>query len=118
MVAISQAPVVSQPEPENYCYFDCTYDVSQSSRYLIIEREIGIAQVQSNKLSAEAAVDHSSMLVENCEDSEAVCACCLKKEIVQYHIAVQAVKASVTVAKTVRYQFVPRISSCANLSNL
>ena len=111
--------MVRQPEPENYCYLDCTYDVSQSSRYLTLEREISTAQVQSNlyKLSAEAAVDHSSMSVENCEDSEAVCVCCLKK-VGQYYIAVQAVKASVTVAKTARYQIVPRKSCCANPSNL
>ena len=65
----------------NTC-LDRTSDVSQSSRYLTIEREVvGTAQVQTdlNKLSAEAAVEHSCILVDNCEDSEVVCARCLKK---------------------------------------
>ena len=41
-----------------------------------------------------------------------------KKEVEQIYVAVQAVKASVTVAKTARYQTGTRISSCANLSQL
>ena len=87
MVASPQAPVVSQPEPENSSCLQRTSGVSQSFRYLTIEREIGTAQVQPdlNKLrlllSAEAAVEHSSILVENCEDSEVVSARCLKKGI-------------------------------------
>ena len=73
MVTSPQAPVVSQPEPENSGCLDRTSGVSQSFRYLTIEREIGTAQVQPdlNKLhlllSAGAAVEHSSILVENCE---------------------------------------------------
>ena len=39
------------------------------------------AQVQSdlNKLSAEAAVEHSSSLLKDCEDSDIECARCLKR---------------------------------------
>ena len=45
------------------------------------EEVVGTALVQSglNKLFAEAAVGHSSILVNNCGDSEVVCARCLKK---------------------------------------
>ena len=63
-VASPQFSVVSQSE--NSACLDGTFDVSQSSRYLTIEREIVntlfTAQVQSdlNKLSAEAAVEHSN----------------------------------------------------------
>ena len=74
--------MVSQPESENTSCLDRTSDVSQPSRYLTIEREVvGTAQVQSdlNQLSAEAAVEHSSILVDKCEDSEVVYARCLKK---------------------------------------
>ena len=62
-----QFSVVSQSESENSACLDCTSDVSQSSRYLTINREVAntlfTAQVQSdwNKLSAEAAVEHSSI---------------------------------------------------------
>ena len=94
---------------------------SQSFSHLTIEREpVGTAQVHSdlNKLSAEAAAEHSSSFSEDCEVSDIVCAHCLKKEDRQNYVAVQAVKASVIVAKSVRYQIGPHISSCANLSNL
>ena len=63
-VASPQFSVVRQSE--NFACLDGTSDVSQSSRYLTIEREIVntlfTAHVQSdlNKLSAEAAVEHSS----------------------------------------------------------
>ena len=73
-VASPQSSVVSQSE--NSGCLDRTSDVSQSSRYLNTEREVvGTAEVQSdfNKLSAEAAVEHSSILMGNCEDSEVVC---------------------------------------------
>ena len=69
-VASPQFSVVSQSESENSACLDRTSDVSQSSRYLTIEREVAntlfTAQVQSdlNKLSAEAAVEHSSILVD------------------------------------------------------
>ena len=78
-------PVVSQSESENFACLDRTSDVSQSSRYLTIEGDIVntlfTAQVQSdlNKLSAEAAVEHSSISVDKCYDSEIVCTHCLKK---------------------------------------
>ena len=52
---------------------DRTSDVSQQYRYFTSEREtVGIAQVQLdlNKLSAEAAVEHSSSLLKDCEDSD------------------------------------------------
>ena len=83
------------------------------------EEVVGTALVQSglNKLFAEAAVGYSSILVDNCGDSEVVCARCLKKGS-RTDVAVQAVKASVTEAKTARYQTGTRISSCANLSKL
>ena len=70
-VASPQFSVVSQSESENSACLDHTSDVSQSSRYLTIEREVVntlfTAQVQSdlNKLSAEAAVELSSILVDN-----------------------------------------------------
>ena len=57
--------------------------VSQQYRYLTSEREtVGIAQVQSdlNKLSAEAAVEHSSSFLKDCEDSDIECVRCLKRE--------------------------------------
>ena len=41
-----------------------------------------------------------------------------KKEVWQLYVAVQAVKAPAIVAKTARDQIGPRISSCANQSNL
>ena len=64
MVASPQSSVVSQSE--NSSCLDSTSAVSQSSRYLTIEREVvGRAQVQSdlNKLSAGTAVEHPSILV-------------------------------------------------------
>ena len=75
--------VVSQSE--NLACLDRTSDVSQSSRYLTIEKDVVntlfTAQVQSdlNKLSAEAAVEHSSISVDKCYDSEIVCTRCLKR---------------------------------------
>ena len=86
-VASPQFSVVSQSESEseNFACLDRTSDVSQSSRYLTIEGAIVntlfTAQVQSdlNKLSAEAAVEHSSISVDKCYDSEIVCTRCLKK---------------------------------------
>ena len=80
-----QFSVVSQSESENFACLDRTSDVSQSSRYLTIEGDVVntlfTAQVQSdlNKLSAEAAVEHSSISVDKCYDSEIVCTRCLKK---------------------------------------
>ena len=77
-VASPQFSVVSQvkSESENFACLDRTSDVSQSSRYLTIEGDVVntlfTAQVQSalNKLSAEAAVEHSSISVDKCYDSE------------------------------------------------
>ena len=81
-VASPQVTVVRQPEISG-CV-DRTSSVSQQYRYLTSEREtIGIAHVQSdlNKLSAEAAVEHSSSLLKDCEDSDihVECARCLKR---------------------------------------
>ena len=84
-VASPQFSVVSQSESEDFACLDRTSDVSQSSRYLTIEGDVVntlfTAQVQSdlNKLSAEAAVEHSSISVDKCYDSEIVCTRCLKK---------------------------------------
>ena len=75
-----QVTVVGQPEISG-CV-DRTSAVSQQYRYLTSEREtVGIAQVQSdlNKLSAEAAAEHSSSLLKDCEDSDIESARCLKK---------------------------------------
>ena len=64
---------------------NCYNNVSQSSRYLTIEKDVVntlfTAQAQSdlNKLSAEAAVEHSSISVDKCYDSEIVCTRCSKK---------------------------------------
>ena len=80
-VASPQFSVVSQSESENFACLDRTSDVSQSSRYLTIEGDIVntlfTAQVQSdlNKLSAEAAVEHSSISVDKCYDSTALRRC-------------------------------------------
>ena len=69
-VASPQFSVVSQSESENSACLDRTSYVSQSSRYLTIEGDVVntlfTAQVQSdlNKLSAEAAVEHSSISVD------------------------------------------------------
>ena len=79
-VASIQVCVVSQPEI--FGCVDRTSAVSQQYRYLTSEREtVGIAQVQSdlNKLSAEAAVEHSRGLLKDCEDSDIECARCLKR---------------------------------------
>ena len=84
-VASPQFSVVSQSESENSACLDRSSDVSQSSRYLNIERGVVntffTAQVQSdlNKLSAEAAVEHYSISVDKCDNSEIVCTRCLKK---------------------------------------
>ena len=84
-VASPQFSVVSQSESENFACLDCTSDVSQCARYLTIEGDVVntlfTAQVQSdfNKLSAEAAVEHSSISVDKYYDSEIVCTLCLKK---------------------------------------
>ena len=79
-VASPQVTVVRQPEI--FGCLDRTSAVSQQYRYLTSEREIvGIAQVQSdlNKLSAEAAVEHSSSLLKDCEDSDIGYALCQKR---------------------------------------
>ena len=76
-VAAPQFPLVSQPKKG--C-LDCTSAVSQSIRHLTIEREtVGTArdQFDSSRLSAEAAVEHSSILLENDKDSDVVCERCL-----------------------------------------
>ena len=84
-VASPQFSVVSQSESENSACLDRTSDVSQSSRYLTIERGVVntlfTAQIQSDlyKLSAEAAVEHYSISVDKCDDSEIVYTRCLKK---------------------------------------
>ena len=70
--------MVSQSESENFACLDRTSDVSQSSRYLTIEKDVVntlfTAQVQSdlNKLSAEAAVELSSISVDKCHNWEIV----------------------------------------------
>ena len=77
-VASPQFSVVSQSESENFACLDRTSDVSQSVRYLTIEGDVVntlfTAQVQSDlkKMSAEAAVDRSSISVDKCYDSEIV----------------------------------------------
>ena len=54
-----------------------------------------------NRLSAEVAGEHSSILVDISEDSEVVSARCLKKEKEHNYVVVRAVKVLVTAAKTV-----------------
>ena len=79
-VASPQVHVVRQPEKSGS--LERTSSVSQSFSHLTIEREHGgTAQVHSdlNKLSAEAAAEHSSSFSEDCEVSDIVCAHCLKK---------------------------------------
>ena len=74
--------VVSQPESENSGCLERTPSASQPNRRLTVEGDcFNTAQVQSdlNRLSAEAAEEHPSILVDNSEDSEVVCARCLKK---------------------------------------
>ena len=118
-VAGPQVTVVKQPEISGRV--DRTSAVSQQYRYLTSERDtVCVAQVQSdlNKLSAEAAVEHSSSLLKVCEDLDIECACCLKRGSQTEYVAVQAVKASVMVVKTARDQIGPHINGCANLSNL
>ena len=69
-------------QPEILGRLDRTSAVFQQYRYLTSERNtVGIAQVQSdlNKLSAEAAVEHSSSLLKDCEDSDIECVSCLKR---------------------------------------
>ena len=116
-VASPQFSVVSQSESEKSACLDRTSDVSQSSRYLTIDSEVVnalfTAQVQSdlNKLSAEAAVEHSSILVDRCDDSEIVCTHCLKKGSLTALRRCTACKSSSYCSKD------PRISSCANQSN-
>ena len=78
-VVSPQTPVVRQPEKG--C-LDRTSTVSQSIRHLTIEREtVGTVRAlfDSNRLSAEAAVEHSSIMLENNKDSDLVCARCLKR---------------------------------------
>ena len=78
-VASRQVPVVSQPE--NSSCLERTSAVSLSYSQLTVEREpVSTAQVNSdlNKLSAEAAAEHSSCLLEDCEVADIVCAHCLK----------------------------------------
>ena len=79
-VASPQVHVVRQPEKSGS--LERTSSVSQSFSHLTIEREsVSTAQVHSdlNKLSAEAAAEHSSSFSEDCEVSDIVCAHCLKK---------------------------------------
>ena len=79
-VASPKVTVVKQPEISGR--LDHTSAVSQQYRYLTSKRDnVGIAQVQSdlNKLSAEAAVEHSCSLLKDCEDSDIECARCLKR---------------------------------------
>ena len=84
-VASPQLSVFSQSESENSACLDRTSDVSKSSKYLTIDREVVntlfTAQVQSdlNKLPEEAAVEHLSISVDKCDNSEIVCTRCLKK---------------------------------------
>ena len=95
-VASPQVTVVKQPEILGRV--DLTSAVSQQYRYLTSERDtVGIAQVQSdlNKLSAEAAVEHSS------RKSDRITLLC-----------------RLYVVKTARDQIGPHINGCANLSNL
>ena len=76
-VASPQAPVVSQPE--NSGCLDLTSAVSQSHRHLTIEGETAQVQLDLNKLSPKGGVEQSCILVKNCEDSDVVCARCLKR---------------------------------------
>ena len=79
-VASPQVTVVKQPEILG-CV-DRTPAVSQQYRYLTSEREtVGIAQVQLdlNKISAEAAVEHCSSLLKDSEDSDIECVRCMKR---------------------------------------
>ena len=96
--------VVSQPESENSGCLERTPSAPQPNRRLTVEEDcFDTAQVQSdlNRLSAEAAEEHPSILVDNSEDSEVVCARCFKKEKGQNCVVVLAVKVSVIAAKSV-----------------
>ena len=75
--ASPQAPVVSQPE--NSGCLELTSAVSQSHRHSTIEGETAQVQLDLNKLSPKGGVEQSSILVENCEDSDVLCARCLKR---------------------------------------
>ena len=78
-VASPQVPVVRQPEKSGG--LERTSSVSQSFSHLTIERgPVGTARVHSdlNKLSAEAAAEHSGSLLEVGEVSDIVFAHCLK----------------------------------------
>ena len=77
-VASPQFSVVSQSESENFACLDRTSDVSQSSRYLTIEGDI-VNTLFTAQVQSEAAVEHSSISVDKCYDSEIVCTRCLKK---------------------------------------
>ena len=76
-VASPHAPVVSQPE--NSGCLELTSAVSQSHRHFTIEGETAQVQLDLNKLSPKGGIEQSSILVENCEDSDVVCARCLKR---------------------------------------
>ena len=118
-VASPQVTVVKQPEILG-CV-DRTSAVSQQYRYLTSERKtVGIAKVQSdlNKLSAEAAVEHSSILLKDCEDSDIECAHCLKRESQTELRRYAGFKSFSYCSKTARDQIGPHINGCANLSNL
>ena len=118
-VASPQVHVVRQPEKSGS--LERISSISRLYSHLTIGRApVGTAQVHSdlNKLPAEAAAEHSIDFSKDCEVSDIVCAHCLKKKDRQNYVAVQAVKASVIVTKSARYQIGPHISSCANLSNL
>ena len=56
-------------------------EVYRKSHRRIIEltKQDDLNQSDLNKLSAEAAVEHSSISVDKCYDSEIVCTRCLKK---------------------------------------
>ena len=75
--ASPQAPVVSQPE--NSGCLDRTSPVSQSHRHLPIEEKTAQIQLDLNKLFPKGGVEQSSILVENCEDSDLVSVRCLKR---------------------------------------
>ena len=69
-------------QPENSGWLERTPSVSPPNRRLTVEEDcFNTAQVQSdlNRLSAEAPEEHPSILVDISEDSEVVCARCLKK---------------------------------------
>ena len=73
--------MVSQPEISG-CV-DRTSAVSQLYRHLIGKGNgcLGIVQVQLNlnKLSADAAAEHSSSLLKDCTDSDTEFVCCIQR---------------------------------------